>query len=144
MDLKYTLYAWISATHYALHVINLNRVFHLTGTCTCDILQGHVPVNVKNLNLSYIYSVTSRSIIFHIYGNVTIAGEWLQNIGLCWALRTFEQGGIFIVPYLLLHVTSFFFRKDRTIQSPLTIHEMMRGIHSNPDPHIIDSWEENI
>jgi hypothetical protein len=37
----------------------------------------------------------------HLYGDVTIAGEGLQNLGLCSALRAFEQGGIFIVPHLL-------------------------------------------
>jgi hypothetical protein len=36
-----------------------------------------------------------------LYGDVTIAGEGLQNLGLCSALRAFEQGGIFIVPHLL-------------------------------------------
>jgi hypothetical protein len=41
--------------------------------------------------------VLSRSRIFHF----TIAGEGLQNVGLCSALRAFEHGGIFIVPYLL-------------------------------------------
>jgi hypothetical protein len=44
---------------------------------------------------------TSRSRIFHLYGDVTIAGEGLQNLGLCWALIAFEQGGIFIVTHLL-------------------------------------------
>jgi hypothetical protein len=34
-------------------------------------------------------------------GDVTIADEGLQNLGLCTALRAFEQGGIFIVPHLL-------------------------------------------
>jgi hypothetical protein len=29
------------------------------------------------------------------------AGEGLQNLGLCSALRAFEQGGIVIVPHLL-------------------------------------------
>jgi hypothetical protein len=29
------------------------------------------------------------------------AGEGLQNLGICSALRAFEQGGIFIVPHLL-------------------------------------------
>jgi hypothetical protein len=38
---------------------------------------------------------------FHFYGDVTIAGEGLQNLGLCSALGAFEQGGIFIVPHLL-------------------------------------------
>jgi hypothetical protein len=32
----------------------------------------------------------------------------LQNLGLCSALRAFEQGGIVIVPHLLWHVTSVF------------------------------------
>jgi hypothetical protein len=39
--------------------------------------------------------------MFHLYGDVTIAGEGLQNLGQCSALRAFEQGGIFIVPHLL-------------------------------------------
>jgi hypothetical protein len=48
-----------------------------------------------------VYGFTSRSRIFHLYGDVTIAGEGLQNLGLCSALRAFEQGGIFIVAHLL-------------------------------------------
>ena len=46
-------------------------------------------------------ALTSRSRIFHLYGDVTITGEGLQNLGLCSALSAFEQGGIFIVPHLL-------------------------------------------
>jgi hypothetical protein len=45
---------------------------------------------------------------FHLYGDVTIAGRGLQNLGLYSALRTFEQGGIFIVPHLLWHGASDF------------------------------------
>jgi hypothetical protein len=48
-----------------------------------------------------IYGFTSRSRIFHLYGDVTIAGEGLKNLGLCSTLRAFEQGRIFIVPHLL-------------------------------------------
>jgi hypothetical protein len=55
-----------------------------------------------------VYCFTSRSRIFHLYGDVTNAGEGLQNLGLCSALRAFEQGGIFIVPHLLRHGTSVF------------------------------------
>jgi hypothetical protein len=51
--------------------------------------------------IDFFYGFTSHSRIFHLYGNVTIAGEGLQNLGLCSALRAFEQGGIFIVPHLL-------------------------------------------
>jgi hypothetical protein len=47
--------------------------------------------------------------MFHLYGDVTIAGvKGLQNLGLCSALRAYEQGGIFIVPHLLWHGTSVF------------------------------------
>jgi hypothetical protein len=53
------------------------------------------------IDLLIIYDFASRSRIFHLYGDVTIAGEGLQNLGLCSALRAFEQGGIFIVPHLL-------------------------------------------
>jgi hypothetical protein len=35
------------------------------------------------------------------YGDLAKADEGLQNLGLCSALRAFEQGGIFIVPHLL-------------------------------------------
>jgi hypothetical protein len=48
-----------------------------------------------------IYGFTSRSRIFHLYGDVSITDEGQQNLGLCAALKAFEQGGIFIVPQLL-------------------------------------------
>jgi hypothetical protein len=48
-----------------------------------------------------IYGFTSGSRVFHLYGDITITGEGLQNLGICSALRAFEQGGIFIVPQLL-------------------------------------------
>ena len=44
---------------------------------------------------------SKSSRIFHLYGDVTITGEGLQNLDLCSALRAFEQGGIFIKPQLL-------------------------------------------
>ena len=63
---------------------------------------------IDSLDWLIIYGFTSRSRIFHLYGDVTIAGEGLQNLGLCSALRAFEQGGIFIVPHLLWHGASVF------------------------------------
>jgi hypothetical protein len=50
-----------------------------------DFLRFHVPLKT----------------FFHLYGDVTIAGEGLQNLGLFLALRAFEQGGVFIVQHLL-------------------------------------------
>jgi hypothetical protein len=38
---------------------------------------------------------------FLLNGEVTIAGEGLQNLRQCSALRAFEQGVIFIMPYPL-------------------------------------------
>jgi hypothetical protein len=55
-----------------------------------------------------IYCFTSHSRIFHLFGDLTITGEGLQNLGLCLALRAFEQEGIFIVPHLLWHEASVF------------------------------------
>ena len=43
----------------------------------------------------------SHARIFHLYGDVIIAGEGLPNLGLYSWLGTFEQGGIFIVSHLL-------------------------------------------
>jgi hypothetical protein len=55
---------------------------------------------VKNVCL-FVYLRFNVPRIFHLYGDVTISGEGLQNLGECSALRAFEQGGIFIVPHLL-------------------------------------------
>jgi hypothetical protein len=53
----------------------------------------------------------------------------LQNLGLCSAIKAFEQGGIFIVTHLLWHGTSAF-----PVSSEGTTHEGMWRIYSNPDP----------
>jgi hypothetical protein len=50
--------------------------------------------------------LTGLSRIIHWYGDVTIAGEGLQNLGLCSA--PLNRGRIFIVPHLLWQVPSFF------------------------------------
>jgi hypothetical protein len=55
-----------------------------------------------------IYCFTSHLRIFHLHGDVTITGEVLQYLGLCSALRAFEQGGIFIVSHLRWHRASVF------------------------------------
>jgi hypothetical protein len=46
--------------------------------------------------------------IFYWYRDVIIAGEGMQYLGLCSALRVIEQGGIFIVPRRLWHRASVF------------------------------------
>jgi hypothetical protein len=55
----------------------------------------------------YINKVTHGMQIYTVlrpaqeFGDFTIAGERLENLGLCSTLRAFVQGGIFIVPHLL-------------------------------------------
>jgi hypothetical protein len=66
-----------------------------------DPLGAMVFTNLISIDWLIIYCFTSRSRLFHFYGDVTITGDGLQNLGLCSALRAFEQGGIFIVPHLL-------------------------------------------
>jgi hypothetical protein len=66
----------------------------------------------------------SRSRIFHLYGDLTHAGEGLQNLGLCSTVRAFEQEGIFIVPHLL--------RQDKTLVFTLS---------SEGQPHSVASYD---
>jgi hypothetical protein len=56
--------------------------------------------------IDWLFIVLCPAQEFHIYGDVTITSDRLQNWGLCSALRAFEQGGIFIVPHLLWHGAS--------------------------------------
>jgi hypothetical protein len=93
-------------------------------------------VYVKTFCL-FVYGFMSCSRIFHLYGDDTIACEGLQNLGLCSALRAFEQRRIFIMPHLLWHRARFTqsLPKDHPIQSPLTTHKGVWRICSNPDPH---------
>jgi hypothetical protein len=64
------------------------------------VLEIHIE-GIGLIDSVIIYCFTSRSRIFHVYGNVTITGEGLQNLGPCSALSAFEQGGIFNVPHIL-------------------------------------------
>jgi hypothetical protein len=59
------------------------------------------PYKIYHWFIHFLFTSPSRMILK--YGDVTIAGERLQNlyIGLCSAVRAFEQGGIHIVPQLL-------------------------------------------
>jgi hypothetical protein len=83
-----------------------------------------------------IYCFKFNSRIFHSYGDVTIAGERLQNFGTCSAFSAFEQGRIFILPHLQRYASRFFQSppKDSPILLPLTTCKEMQSIHSNPDP----------
>jgi hypothetical protein len=92
---------------------------------------------IMNAILMIDYLQYSR--IFHLYGDVTIAGEGLQKFGLYSALRAFEQE---FKGYLSCHkccdTGQRFFQshpKDHPIQSPLTTHKGMWRIYSNPDLH---------
>jgi hypothetical protein len=62
--------------------------------------------------------------------------EELQNLGLCLVLKTFKQGGIFIVQHLLGPRFFWSHPKDHPMQSPLTTHNGMGRIYSNLDPRV--------
>jgi hypothetical protein len=81
----------------------------------------------------FIYCFTSRSRIFHLHGDATIAGERLQNLGLCSALSAFDHGvsGIFTVPAVTQDLGfSGLIRRAAPIQSPLTTHK--EGLLNGP------------
>ena len=58
--------------------------------------------------IDWLFTVLRPTQEYFTYMETSIAGEGLQNFGLCSALRAFEQGGIFIMPHLLWHGGSFF------------------------------------
>jgi hypothetical protein len=88
------------------------------GISTCKLLEL-----VTN---PFVYlDVQFNSRIFHLYGDVTITGEGQQNLGLCSALRAFEQGGISIVPHLPWHGASIF------------------PVSSEGPPHLIASYDSH-
>jgi hypothetical protein len=68
--------------------------------------------------------------MFHLYEDVTITGEGLQNLGLCSALRAFEQGGTFIVPRLLWHGTSFFPVSSEGSPHPIASYDTHEDVDS--------------
>jgi hypothetical protein len=83
---------------------NIQRGLGFSGINRRTALSYQSPLTIDRL----ICCFTSRSRIFHLYGDVTITGEGLQNLGLCSALKAFKKRGIFIVPHLLRHGASIF------------------------------------
>jgi hypothetical protein len=123
------LSGWSCISYWSSHFCNVSRSCCRVRRSSSDLILWYRLIN---------YGFTSRSRIFHLYGNVTITGQGLQNLGLCSALRTFHQGGIFIVPHLLWHGTSVF---PVSSEGPphsvaFTTHIRMWSIYSNPDPHV--------
>jgi hypothetical protein len=55
------------------------------------VLTVRLAFNAQGFLTFFVHCFPSRSSIFKLYGDVTIAGEGLQNLGLCSALRAFEQ-----------------------------------------------------
>jgi hypothetical protein len=93
------LFGWICISHWSSHFCNVS------GSC-CKVRRSSSDLIIRSRLI--MYGFKSRSRIFHLYGYVTIANGVLQKLGLCSALSAFEQGGIFILPHLFWHGTSFF------------------------------------
>jgi hypothetical protein len=92
------LFGWSCISHWSSHFCNVSGSCKVRRSSSDLILRSRL----------IIYGFKSRSRRFHLYGDVTIANEGLQNLGLCSALSAFEQEVIFIMPHLLWHGTSGF------------------------------------
>jgi hypothetical protein len=100
------------ASHHRLHIIHvyISQLIQYARACSSydqSLNRGRLLTH-ELIDWLIIYGFTHRSRIFHLYGDVTIAGEGLQNLGLCSAPRAFELGRIFNVPQLLWHGPRFF------------------------------------
>jgi hypothetical protein len=62
----------------------------LTFKCSEKMYSKQLDSTVGNDFKKIIYDFTSRSRIFHLYGDVIIAGEGLQSLDICSSLRAFE------------------------------------------------------
>jgi hypothetical protein len=72
----------------------ISSVFVIVVIFCCNLSFCCIFGTSKILSLTLIdWLFTFRSRIFHLHGDITIAGEGLQNLGQCSALRAFEQGG---------------------------------------------------
>jgi hypothetical protein len=82
-------------------ILSSNGKYYLT---TGDIIKN-IPCQIVRVRFivyrRLIAPLKNFYLHVHVYGDVTTAGEGLQNLSLCSALRAFEQGGVFIVPHLL-------------------------------------------
>jgi hypothetical protein len=99
---KVTMILWVNLRHEE-EEMDLS-ITHWRTTSSPD-LQVPAPRGSDGCLIINIYCFTSRSSIFylHVYRDVNITDEGLQNLGLCSALGAFEQGGVFIVSHLLWH-----------------------------------------
>jgi hypothetical protein len=87
------------------------------------------------ISIDRLFIITSRSRVFHLYGDVTINGEGLPILGLCSGPLS-KEGSLSC--HTCCDRRPRFIRshpKDQPIQSPLTTHEEMWRIYSNPDHH---------
>ena len=79
------------------------------------------------LFIKLLFYIPVRHILLS-YGDVIAATEWLQNFGLFLVKMAFEQGGIFIVPHLLLHGASVFAVSSEGLFLFSSLFTKIRGI----------------
>jgi hypothetical protein len=121
--------------HRTLHLSGRNCISHWSSHF-CNVSRSicRVHRSSSGLILRYrmiIYCFTSHSRFFHLYGDVTIHGGGLQNLGLCSALRAFEQGGS-LSCHSCCDTGPRFFRfhpKDHPIHSLITTHLRIWSIY---------------
>jgi hypothetical protein len=124
----------------------VKRNFHPTTNSSlradCARKLSHWPkstINCKGERLTAYLLFYVRSRIFHVYGDVIITVEGLQNLSLCSVLRAFWAGRDLYISYQTCCGTGpRFFRshpKDHPIQSPLKTRKGMRRTYYNPHLH---------
>jgi hypothetical protein len=86
---------------------------------------------------AYLLTVLRPAEVFFTYGDVTITGEGLQNLGYARRSEPSSRDGS-----LSCHICSdtgplsfWFYTKDRQFQWPLSTNKGMWRTHSNPDLH---------
>jgi hypothetical protein len=88
-------------------------------------IQGHC-LKVNWLIVYFLFYVPLK--IFHLNADVTISVEGLQNLGLCSALRAFEQAEIFIVSHLLWHGASVFLVSSEVPPHSVAFYDTQRDV----------------
>jgi hypothetical protein len=121
---------------YHPYLLLLTSFFGGRGNTQCDIKKlSHEWYHIDIKDWLIIYCFTSAQEYFTCMETSPFRWRGPANLGLCSALRAFEQGEIIIVSHLLWHGTSVFpvSSKRHPMQLLLTTHKGKWKFYSNLD-----------
>jgi hypothetical protein len=119
-------------------VVSTRVVSGPLNTCREYAIPLHTTKSIENTNVQKMDLFVAARAIFSYMAAVTITGDRAANLGLCSALRAFEQGGVFVVPHLLRHGASVCTVSSK--RPTLTSHNGIR----TPDARIIISFRPTL